>query len=456
MAKGTMSTPGNHFEARRTAGMTLTELLVVLAILAFIMSVSIGVYRKVGTVYTLPATASHVTSIIRAAHNYSVSSGVPSKVFIDAGGEEHRITAFGFELVANWHFEDEAPGEDEPFEEGTVLDGAKRDRGTVEGVVFGVPGKIGQALYFEDGGAVVADDQARYGCQHGFSVDAWVLFQPGDLRPEAKYTVVWKDGSFELGATGDGALFASITGNWGNEPDPKEYEVQTRPGAIVADRWTHLRLIHDALELRIEIDGVNEDWYVLGYEEIFEEDWPALPDEIAQSSSFLSISRPDQFFMGAIDEVKYRVGREPKSYELGGDVMFLAPSKTIYFDTRGSLDPLRHSRPVIVSLTDDPVVYRESVDAGRHSVVVALPEGEAPFAGEGTENDDGGTDSAEQFGDPLAALAHYLHVEQQRKAAAEGTDEMTEETSKVEAKRLPVPASAVRQIIIDMTGTVRG
>lgn len=435
--------------------MTLTEILVVLAILAFIMSISISVYRNVGTVYSLPATASHVSSIIRAARNYSVSSGVPSKVFVDAmNPESHEITAFGFELVANWHFEDERPGEDIPFDPGTELQGARRDRGTVEGRVYGGPGKIGQALYFEDGGAVVADHQARYGCQHGFSVDAWVLFQPGDERPEARYTVVWKEGSFELGATGDGALFATITGNWDDEDAAREYEVQTRPDSIVLDRWTHLRLIHDALELRIEIDGVREDWYVVGYEEIMEDDWPALPREIQQTTSYLSISRPDQFFMGAIDEVKYRIGREPKSYVLPPDVQFLAPSKTVYFDTRGSLDPLRHSSPVIISLTNDPNVYRESVDAGRHSVVVTDAAGtaEVPFGGDESDGDA----AADQFGDPLAALAHYLYVEQQRKAEEEGLEDPDEESLTEEVQRLPVPASSVRQIIVDMTGTVRG
>ena len=92
-------------------GFTLLELLTVLAIISALMALGIGVYRKAASAHILPAAASQVSSVVRAARNFSVSSGLPSRVFVDTA--ENRITAFGFELVAQWHFEDVPVVEDE-------------------------------------------------------------------------------------------------------------------------------------------------------------------------------------------------------------------------------------------------------------------------------------------------------------------------------------------------------
>ena len=69
---------------RGQRGFTLLEIMVVLAILAMVAGLSIGVYRQVEAQNVLPVAASQVSSVLRAARNYSVSSALPSRVYLDA------------------------------------------------------------------------------------------------------------------------------------------------------------------------------------------------------------------------------------------------------------------------------------------------------------------------------------------------------------------------------------
>ena len=123
----------------RSRGFTLIELAIVLSIFALVAGMSIGVYRTVIGQNALPVAASQVSSIIRAAHNYSVSSGLPSRIYIDS--DDGRISAFGYELVAAWSFEDLDEWEEgERLPRGTEIVGADGERPEVQGI-----GEVGGA-----------------------------------------------------------------------------------------------------------------------------------------------------------------------------------------------------------------------------------------------------------------------------------------------------------------------
>ena len=64
--------------------------------------------------------------------------------------------------------------------------------------------------------------------------------------------------------------------------------------------------------------------------------------------AYLTISRPDRFFRGMIDEPKVRIALPPETYELGDGVEILGERQMIYFDTRGSLDPAHHVNAVVI------------------------------------------------------------------------------------------------------------
>ena len=171
-------------------GFTLLELLTVLTIISALLALGIGVYRKAASAHILPAAASQVSSVVRAARNFSLSSGLPSRVFVDS--VENCITAFGFELVAHWHFEDVPVVEDEktgsllPVPPETELFGALREFGAVFGEVYPARGKVGMALEFSnDGAAMVAYNRPRLYSPYGFSLEAWVRFWPPPLPTDS-------------------------------------------------------------------------------------------------------------------------------------------------------------------------------------------------------------------------------------------------------------------------------
>ncbi|MGE3165109.1 MAG: LamG-like jellyroll fold domain-containing protein [Planctomycetota bacterium] len=435
----------------RCRGMSLIEILVVLAILTMILGLSVSAYQRLGRGYVLPAAASQVSSVIRAARNFSVSAGVPSKVFVDSSPEQPQIAAFGFKLVANWHFEDAGSEEteDRPIEPGAVLRGGRGDGASVVGRVFAAPGKVGRALYFEDGGAAVADHKVRYHSVGGMSLEAWIRFLPRDERPEALYAVISKPGSYEVGVTGDQAVYLSLWGAWGGRQDD-EYLARSVGGVVIVDRWTHVRATWDGLELQLEVDGIRHGLCPVGYERIAEEEWPAPPARISGPDSYLSVSRPDRFFMGFIDEVKVRAALEPRVFELPSGVQFLGPSQTIYFDARGSLDPLRHREAVVVRMTDDTALIRAESAAGG---TVAVPADPVSDDGDETEGEDAIP------ANPLAALARYLAEERERVRQAEGAENEDEDgepkPGRPAYQEMAAPET-IREILVDLTGTIRG
>ncbi|MFQ5653354.1 MAG: prepilin-type N-terminal cleavage/methylation domain-containing protein, partial [Planctomycetota bacterium] len=165
--------------ATRQRGLTLLELLTVLTILTAIFALSAGVYRTLGRSHALPAAASQVSSVIRAARNFSLSSGLPSRVFLEP--EADRVSAFGFELIASWHLEDarELAMIGERIPPGSELSGAFGERALVVGEVSVTRGRVGAGLEFaNDGAALVARHRPALYSPHGFSLEAWVSFWP--------------------------------------------------------------------------------------------------------------------------------------------------------------------------------------------------------------------------------------------------------------------------------------
>lgn len=452
---------------RDAAGFTLVELIVVIGILATVMALSVTVYQKISTTNALPAATSRVSTIIRAARNFSVAEGLPSRVFIEPG-DAHRITAFGYRLVAAWHFEDAGAysGSPDPIPDRTNLMGAYKERAQAHGDVYAGRGKVGTGLYFSPqsvGAAVVADPRPRYYSPTGFSIEAWVRFQQPPLteamlksrrqrkgawrdpRREDHYAIISKRGSYEMGLLGDGALYVQL----GTEGTEQEFVVETDGAAIVANRWSHVRATFDGIDFTLEIDGMMRDWFPRNYGDIDVRDWPPFPTRVPEADGDLTISRQDRIFFGDIDEPKIRVALEPRSYELPPELRFFGLKRpmTIYFDTRGSLDPLHHRRPIVLRITDSREIEADAPQPGLTAVVLAAGTGEEPKVDEAEEEP--------EIGDPLQALAQYLAENQD---AAEGID----------TEGLPEPIGQDQQddgnpkdgrtsvIVIDLTGTIRG
>jgi len=465
--------------ASRRRGYTLIELVVVLAILAAVAGLGIGVYRTVAKQNILPAAASQVSSVIRAARNYSVSSGLPSRVTIDARTQS--ISAFGYELVAAWSFEDIeslAVGDRIPLDRDIV--GAFGERAVPQGVLEAGKGRIGRGIVcLDEGASLVAPRRPRYDAPRGFSLEAWVLFWPRELekgegsdrtgawsdpRRSERYAVISRPGSWEMGLLGDGALYAVI----GDAERPEALETfsaATRSREVLGSRWTHVRASFDGLELRLEVDGIEREWAPERFERIDPRDWPPLPERVPASDHDLMVSHPNRFFYGIIDEVKVRIALEPRSYELPSEVAFLDRSLELRFDSRGSLDPVHHASPVLVrigELGDDLPV--EAISGGT-SVPEPTPEERAERLEEEREAALDGT-----LGDPVGALEQWL--EEQRASQpvdGSGSEAGAPGSEGTAGAAGPVPGEGeadaearargvkrVHRIVVDLTGTIRG
>jgi len=453
------------------------ELVVVLAILAMVGGLSIGVYQTVATQNVLPTAASQVSSILRAARNFSVSSGLPSRVYVNE--EASQVSAFGFELVAAWSFEDL-----EEFESGSPVDpgfeviGAFGEPAEIQGEIEVGTGRIGSGLAFLDDGAhLVAPNRPRYDSSRGFSLEAWVLFWPRELesgegsdrsgawsdpRRSEEYAVISRPGSYEFGLLGDGALYAVI-GDADDLNSSRTYFAATASQAVLGWRWTHIRASFDGIELLLEVDGIARGWAPVGFEYIAEDDWPPMPTEVPPTRDELLISHPSRFFFGEIDEVKVRVALEPRFYELPGGVKFLGDSQLIRFDSRGSLDPIHHANPVVVRIGE----LGEDVDLEDESgggTAVAAPGAFEALSGSSTnksaEQESAGVD--ELIGDPMGALQRY--IEEQRLESENGEDSSKEGDFDRVSPGIGEPGEGdldrgmkrIHRIIVDLTGTIRG
>lgn len=452
------------------------ELVVVLAILAMVGGLSIGVYQKVATQNVLPTAASQVSSILRAARNFSVSSGLPSRVYVDE--DAGQVSAFGFELVAAWSFEDLEELEiGAPIDPGFELIGAFGERAEVQGEIEVGTGRIGCGLaYLDDGAHLVAPNRPRYDSSRGFSLDAWVLFWPRELargegsdrsgawsdpRRSEEYAVISRPGSYEFGLLGDGALYAVI-GDADDLNSTRTYFAATASQAVLGWRWTHIRASFDGIELILEVDGISRGWAPVGFEYIAEDDWPPMPEEVPATRDDLLISHPSRFFFGEIDEVKVRVALEPRVYELPGEVKFLGGSQLIRFDSRGSLDPVHHGYPVLVRIGELGEDAQTEEEAGGGTAVAAPSPFEALGGSPSREGAGNSQVVDEAIGDPMSALQRYF--DEKRVELEDGRDSSAgEDFNRVSpgiGERgegdLDRGMKRIHRIIVDLTGTIRG
>ena len=459
--------------ARRSAhaGFTLMELLVVLTIVGVVSGLSIGVYRKVSLQNILPASASEVSSVLRAARNFSVSSGLPSRVYIDA--ETETISAFGYELVASWSFEDLEERElDSVLERGETILGAFREPAEAQGLIEVMNGRVGRGLWFADEGAsLVAPRRPRYDAPRGFSLEAWVLFNPqapsrvnawNELAREDLYAVISRPGSWEFGLRGDASVYAML-GDADRPNASTTFFASTASGQVLGSRWVHVRASFDGLELTLEVDGIAREWRPEGFEGYDPRDWPPLPEAVEPSEAELMISHPRRMFIGGIDEVKVRVALEPMTARLPSEVAFVGNSRLIRFDSRGALDPIFHSRPVLVRIGEWGDVEFEEEEEGEGGTVVVNPA-PTPEEEEAAAREEADAEIEDLLGDPVAAIASYLEAE--RLAAEEGLegDEILDVDPEFATPGEGDPDAAateqgmrrIHQIIIDLTGTIRG
>jgi prepilin-type N-terminal cleavage/methylation domain-containing protein len=365
----------------RHAGYTLVELLAVIAILALLMGLSVAAFT------VLPARAEHeqAAGTLRTLLRRARAAAVESRAGATLEVAPHHVAVRSWRRIALWRFEDLGP--DPAGGKALRSIGARGMVASVTGAQS-CAGRIGQGLQF-DGPGEWADcgDAPMLSPPDGVRLEAWVFpadFAAMRLDPKARarpsppdasrpaprgghapweFQIAAKGEEYALRAREDYAVIARVKGERGLEGF-----VETRPGALAPDRWTHVALIFDASDperdrLRIEIDGVRADRPTRTDDPCPARITPT-PDPLMLSSKDMALA-----FVGDIDEVAVSGLALEEEASLGEGVR-LSGAKRVRFDAEGALDPLEHDAPASITVSAAGVKAADGTPLAPATVVV--------------------------------------------------------------------------------------
>ena len=388
-------------------GFTLVELMVVVAIMALLASMGIGLFASLGGRNALEVVGGEVTSLVRRPRNASREERFPVRIILDSATGS--IRAVGRRTVALFRFEDDDLMLPDPVgffdpelpltEPGGASTGAdpmaapaayglRGSRGMqamANGVEPDPNGKMGSGLLFDQPGAYVTiAHEPVLAPREGILVDLWM--RPGDLggllaflveealldldvldanRPWT-FRLVRKAGSFEVLITEDMAIEVAVWGESQALGDVVEYRVYTRPGVVAIGRWSRVAVRFEAGEgLHIEVDGIGR--YAEPLRGPGLEDEP--PELMAESREDLLLGDPDVTlgFVGGVDELEISAIVSGDPVRLPASLAMLSSSRELVFNAQGGLDGLRHDEAVVIVITDDPDLV-EKIASGDSSM----------------------------------------------------------------------------------------
>lgn len=391
--------------AGRGLGVTIVELLVTLAIVTVLMTISLGVLSRFGKKDALEATTAGVRALLRRARNAAQEERWGTLVEIDPARSEVRaqtrttITQFRFEpggldpssAPTTDTPPDSPPANDEPpptFE----LPGALGYVMTVEGGEL-VQGRQGQGLLFEVPGAWASiEDRPALSPAEGIFVELSLYL--GDLSetlraragegpsdqerqraalagepPRAPtprvvdwerrsadapplYHVARKGKAWSIAVLADRSLEVALTGPHPQGGGDVTFVSRTRPDTLRPDRWYRVALAFDGARCSVVVDGIARVHLPSPGNDV-------LPARLVRDPAPLSLSDPDPEagFYGVIDELEVAAILDAQRLEVPRDVLLVAPDDAVGFDLLGQLDTARHAEPIVIYLTDDERAY---------------------------------------------------------------------------------------------------
>jgi len=328
-------------------GVTLIEILVVLALMATLMGLGISMFTNLGKQGVFTASIGRVLSTVNRVRNSSMTH--PAALQVNTGdpdrGQENSVR--GIEFVPMFQTQCEPPPQ------GTTEIQAAMDRtGTVPSGATFRDGVIGKAIFLEAGGAIDCGDHAAYDATEGVSIDVWI-----HPTSNAGGTLVRRGESLGLyltrGATGLGVRFelgfaavqgtaAAAAGAKGAAADGQSAIVETRrfearDCGIPANKWTRIVASYDRSHVVIAVD------YGRGPVEKLRQGEKAPLAPAKKTRLYVGGGGGDgASFKGGIDDLRIEgvlgEGNEP----FAPQVRVTGKVNRIYF-LGGKLDPTRHT-----------------------------------------------------------------------------------------------------------------
>ena len=305
------------------SGMTLIELIVVMALLGIIAGAGVGLLTSLD--FGQRAALGTVQNTIRAARNSAVARGAPARVRIDAEASE--LHAEVFEVIGTWHFEGD-------------LAGARGHRGVNQGVQFVDEGWIGRSISFagEAGSTVEVPVQSdpSWDFQHGFRLDCVVRLEGGGGG-----SLVNVGGVFGLELEARGAVTAwfvpALPDATGALRQAGRQVLRSPEGALDAGTWLRLRCEYDRRLARLFVEGVE-----VARTELDQELWELGGPLILGDSRRRVEAGLDGLVIGAFGD--------GETVSLGDTVRIVDAPAVIAFDSGGHLDREVHAGPVQFAL----------------------------------------------------------------------------------------------------------
>lgn len=322
--------------SRPRRGLTLLELLLVMALLGTILGVGLGAFASLDLAGA--RAGSIVVGALREARGAALARRAPAHVRIDPDGR--RLVASGLSVLGTWQFETED------------LAGAPPVSASSTGARL-AEGWLGRAL--ELGGtpgshaAFALDEDPAFDFTHGFALEC-------ALAPDAPLSahVVSVGGAFGLFARADGGLRAWFAPRAPRDqgaarvpPSGARVVIDSAPGVAPVGRFALARASFDGRRFALAVDGV----VVAETEE---------EAAVARLAGPLVLGGGEHPFAGRVDRLVLSAWVEgaehvlPEGARIAGD----AP-REVAFDASGALDRSRHPEPL------ELVVEREEGRAER-------------------------------------------------------------------------------------------
>ncbi|HEU4339289.1 MAG TPA: LamG-like jellyroll fold domain-containing protein [Planctomycetota bacterium] len=307
-----MDRRGDRTKLRRS-GVTLLEILVVLAILSMIFAMTIGVLRNANRDLGVMAAANTVTALLRAAGEHARAENSPAWVVLNTN--ERTAGTLIRESIVMCHFEDTSGGFNKTID--------------VHGAVQ-VLGRVGLAYRFKGSDTIDCGDIPRFAADQGISIEMWFNRNPG----QGKHILASIGKEMEVSVDAVGRVQArvgNVTADSGTNLIPREW-------------WVYCQAIYNGREIKILLNGAEAGSKPCRHQ------W--------RGSAPLVLGAKKDGLAGLMDEVRVSAIIPHDTYQLPPQVEFELPRSAklqdgeylIAFDGTGRLDATRHTGEVTITL----------------------------------------------------------------------------------------------------------
>jgi prepilin-type N-terminal cleavage/methylation domain-containing protein len=300
-----------------STGVTLTELLVVLAVIAIVLGVGMAFMTESTNDLALCGSADSIVAILRHARSTAITRRTPCSVYIDS--EARKVYVLTKRCLALWRFEKK---DDTVFR-------MKNGPGIVQG-------RLGNGLYIAGKGYVACGDIRVLSPNQGLVVEGWFL-----TENRKEQTLFAKGKEYSLTLKPDGTLAAIIANP---KPETKEPILEVRSKNILPlNAWFHAAMVFDGASLAVEVNGNRIGMTALPAGKRLQ-----MPDSEAE----FTLGAENCTFSGLVDDVEISALIEEERIPLSDGVALEVPGGKglrISFDDRGRLDRKIHQDlPVIL------------------------------------------------------------------------------------------------------------